>query len=478
MRSAFAAQAMNRFHFLIANLALCFLFSISPRASSEAQAQQESSATRKEARAAAANGDAELADRKYWQALAETPRDAGLALEVARFFADQTKYPEAIELYRRVLALAPRNEPAELGLADAYRGVHNYEEARSTLQRARRQHPKSAAVLSALGSLEIEAESFDAATEALRSAVALATDGVKLRNLLGSAYLSKGDSAAALVQFEKVLARDPVNQLAHYSRAQIFADTDQNEKALADAEQVVSAKPEYLPGRALLAKILVRLKECARAAEVLRPAVNPPPLDTQSLFLLGNAYDCAGQSELAAGARAEFAAASQADRKRAEDETQSKHLVEQANELARQNKFPGALDLLQQALEKNPKNGFAYSQKAKIYFSMHKPDEAREAIQQALQIQPYQPDFLYVAGVIAAQQGKQEEALAAFEKVTQINPKEADAFFEIGKIRLQKGDREGARAAFRRASELDPADADYRRAFDELSIAEKTRKKN
>jgi tetratricopeptide (TPR) repeat protein len=442
---------MNPSRLVLAKFALCFLASVCPRASSAEQSQQESTATRK---------------------------GTEVALESAQSLAKQKRWPDAIELYRRVLALSPRNEAAEIGLTDAYRGVHNYEEARTILQRARRRHPKSAAVLSALGTLEIEAESFDAAIEALRSAVALAPNDTNLRNLLGSAYLSKGDSTAALAQFEKVLARDPANQLAHYSSAKIFAGTGQNEKALTDAEQVVAAKPEYLPGRALLAKILVRLKQCARAAEVLRPAANPPVLDTQSLFLLGNAYECAGQTGLAAEAREEFAAASQQDRRRAENETQSKHLVEQANELARQDKFLDALELLKQALEKNPNNEFAHSQRAKIYFSMRNPDDAREEIQQALQIQPYQPDFLYVAGVIAAQQGKQEEALAAFEKVTQINPKEADVFYEIGKIRLQKGDREGALAAFRKASELDPADAVYKRAIAETSTPQETEKKN
>ena len=438
LRSALVAHAMKRFQFALAIFVLCFLLLLSPWASSEAQARQESSAARKAA----------LAD-----------------LASAQSLAKEERWPEAIELYRRALVLAPRNEAAEIGLADAYRGVHNYEEARSILQNARRRHPKSVAVLSALGSLEIEAESYDAAIEALRAAVAVAPDDAKLPNLLGTACMSKGDSAAALVQFEKVLARDPANQLAHYSRAQIFADTDQNEKGLADAEKVVAAKPDYLPGRALLAKILVRLKQCARAAEVLRPAANPPVLDTQSLFLLGNAYECAGHAELAAGAREEFAAASQGDRKRAEDETQSKHLVEQANEMARQNKFLEALELIQQALEKNPKNGFAYSQQAKIYFSMREPQKTSESIGKALGIQPYQPDFLYVAGVIAAQQGKQEEALAAFEKVTQINPKEADAYFEIGKIRLQQGDSAAAAIAFARAYALDPNDPEYLHAW-------------
>jgi tetratricopeptide (TPR) repeat protein len=433
---------MIRFQIVLAHVALCFLLLVSPQPScAVAGAQRKSVAENKEVRE---------------------------ALDYARSLAKQERLPETIEQYRRVLALAPRSEAAELGLAEAYRGVHNYEEARATLQMARRQHSKSVAVLSALGSLEIEAESYDAAIEALHAAAALAPNDVKLRNLLGTASLSKGDATAALVEFDKVLARKPSNQLAHYSRAQIFADTDQNDKALADAEQVVFAKPEYLPGRTLLAKILVRLKQCARAAEVLRPAENPLKLDTPSLFLLGNAYECAGKPELAAGAREEFAVASQADRKRAEDGTQSKHLVEQANELARQNKFSEGLELLNQALEKDARNGFAYSQKAKIYFSMQKSGEAREAIQQALQIQPFQPDFLYVAGVIAAQQGKQDEALAMFEKVTQINPKEADAHFEMGRIWVQRKDRARALAAFRKAVALEPNDTDYQRALKEL----------
>ena len=428
---------MNRFHFAFASLALCFPLPASP-ANRAAQEKQNTSATKK---------------------------DTQSLLVSAHALLQQGRFPEAIEIYRGVLALARRNEAAEIGLAEAYRGVHNYEEARSILQTARREHPKSVAVLSALGSLEIEAESFDAAIEVLRAAIAFAPQDVKLRNLLGSAQLSKGDSAAALVEFEKVLAREPENQLAHFSRAQFFADTDQNEKALADAESVFATKPEYLPGRALLAKILVRMKQCERAAEVLRPAMNPPVLDTPSLFLLANAYECAGKRELAAHAREEFAAASQADRKRAEDETQSKHLVEQANERARQNKFSEALDLLQQALEKNLQNGFAYSQQAKIYFSMHDAQKASEAIGKALAIQPFQPDFLYVAGVIAVSEGRTDQALAAFEKVTQVNPKEADAYFEIGKIRLQQGDSVAAKIAFGQAVALDPNDPDYMRAF-------------
>ena len=53
-------------------------------------------------------------------------------------------------------------------MAEAYRRVHNFEAARKVLQRAQREHPRSAAVWKALGNLELEAQLFDAAVGAFR----------------------------------------------------------------------------------------------------------------------------------------------------------------------------------------------------------------------------------------------------------------------------------------------------------------------
>lgn len=399
------------------------------------------------------------------QAEARAQRDSELSS--ARKLAAADQYPEAIGAYRKFLLSHPENETAAVELSECYRRVHNVDEAFSILRLARKRSPKSIRVLKAIGNLEIEAQSYDVAVEALRAALVLDPGDLEARNFLGSAYLGRNDSAAALAEFNRILLRDPQNQLAHYFRAQIFSDTGENEKALADAEAVVAARPNYLPGRVLLAKILVREKQCTRAVETLREAHEARELDAQALFILANAYDCAGQQEEAKSVREEFAMASQTEHQRAEGEIQSKHLVEQANQMALQSKFPEALALLEQALEKNPENAFAFSQKAKILFSTGDIGGAAAAIQRALSLQPFQPDFLYVQGVIAARENKLEEAVAAFTKATEINPNEADAFFEIGKIRAQQGDRAGALAAFRHAAALDPNDPDYQRAVAE-----------
>jgi Flp pilus assembly protein TadD len=168
---------------------------------------------------------------------------------------------------------------------------------------------------------------------------------------------------------------------------------------------------------------------------------------------------------------AAFEAASQSDRSARENEAQSKHLVQQANDAALKNDRAGALDLLQQALAKNPKDGTAYSLLAKIYYSSGQIDRASDAITKALEVQPNHPDVLYVQGKILQRQGKQDEALAAFVHTTLVNPKEADAFFEMGAIYQQRNDRVRAMAAYKRAVDLSPDDPDYRRALASVSNA-------
>src|ERR1700683_893283 len=51
------------------------------------------------------------------------------------------QFVQAIERYQEWLWLQPADMAAEIGLARAYRGVHNYAEARHLLELAHREHP-------------------------------------------------------------------------------------------------------------------------------------------------------------------------------------------------------------------------------------------------------------------------------------------------------------------------------------------------
>lgn len=415
----------------------------------------------------------------YAQTAAE---QAQLLIEQGYTQAATSQFADAIASYQAALRLTPHNVNAEIGLAQAYRGVHNFEAAKEILERAHREHPKSAAPLAVLGDLDIQLQTYEAAITHLSAALAWQPTSAEARNRLAIAYKAKGDAGDALAQISKLLARDPNDALALYTRGQIYADQNKDSLALPDAERVVELQPKNSPGRLLLAKILVRPPDratheeiksrCGRAATALEPLAASPSADSQTLFLLSRAYQCAGQGENAQEELAKFEKASQNDRATNENKTQAKHLVQQADELAIKNDFAGSLDLLQQAIAMDSTYAAAYSQLAKLYYSAGDIDRASEAITQALTREPYHPEYLYVHGKILEKESNLDAALVAFLQSTLVNPKESDAYFEMGTIYQKRGDRTKALAAYKKALELSPDDPDYKRALMSLNSSQ------
>jgi tetratricopeptide (TPR) repeat protein len=428
----------------------------------------------------AAAGNADTAEGDYVSALAKVPSDATLRVAYGNFLLTQHRYADAIAQFQEVLDRAPHRLDAEAGLATAYRGAHNFDEAKRVLLAAHTEHPGDARPLTDLGDLEIEVQSYDAAITYLKSAVALSPNDVAAHERLMIAYKAKGDSAKALAQASAVFARDPKNVVAHFTRAEIYADQNKNALALKDAERVVELQPRNARGRALLGKILLRapgdesheqaVARCKHAVEILEPlaagAAAPP--DSDSLFLLARAYQCAGEADKAAETNAAFEKSSKNDRATKENQTQAKHLVEQANEMAQKNDLNGATEILNQAIALDPSYGPAYSQLAKIYYSEGKLDEASDAIAKALERDANQPDFLYVRGKIYERQNRLDDALADFQRTVAIDPNESDAYFEIGQILQHDGNRDGALKAYEAAARLAPDDPDFKRALEAL----------
>jgi tetratricopeptide (TPR) repeat protein len=462
-------------------LALPLLFSATRSPIAGQAASQAARNFKLEAHAAAANSQWEQAAASYQKAIEMQPRDADLRVDLGAALANLGRQTDAIASYEAALRITPRNLPAELGLAQSYRAVHNYNETRRMLERAHREHPAKAAPLAALGDLELELQTYDAAIGHLKAAVALDPSNSKTRNFLAAAYKAKGDQENALQQLANVLARDPQNALAYFLRAQIYSDRNEDARALPDAERAVALQPKNPSARLVLAKILVRAPEdaqlseitarCTRAVSLLEPLLTTKSGDSETLFLLSRAYRCAGRQDQAQKTLSAFEAASQNDRTTKQQQLEAKHLVDQAEEHAMKNDFPAALDLLQQAVEKDPTFSPAYSLLAKLNYSAGNLERAGEAISQALKISPNVPDFLYVQGKIFEKEGKLDEALAAFQRITLVNPRESDAYFEMGVIYQQRNDRPRALAAYKKASELSPDDADYRRAVAALSTA-------
>src|SRR3989441_5451146 len=361
----------------------------------------------------------------YHRAMELDPRDASVHVELGQLYEFMNQPVEAIVAFRGALDADPQNETAELGLSDAYRQVFNRSEARRVLEEAARRHPQSAGPLVRLGEMDIESQGYNDALKRLRQALRLSPSDATARIDLATVYQARGQMDQALRELNLAIKQSPRAAAAFYLRASIYADRNDDAHALEDARKVIELQPDNQRGRALLAKLEIRIHECAKAVALLEPEAERAGAET--LYLLARAYECDGQPDPARKTMAQFAERSESEHSSQQNKMQADYLATRAGEMARRNQLIAALGLLNQALVKDPENGKANAQLAKIYYSQGEVSKAREAVARALKTTPYQPDYLYVLGRVLEQQGDLPGALSTFEKTVEVDPRGRDA---------------------------------------------------
>ena len=447
-------------------LARVICWSLLPVYAAQTPAQTDSASVAgllEQARAALRGHRYEETVTLYHRAMELDPRDASIHVELGQLYEFMNQPVEAIVAFRRALDADPQNERAELGLSDAYRKVFNRSEARRVLEEAARQHPQSAAPLVGLGEMDIESQGYDDALKRLQQALRLNPAEATARIDLATVYQARGQMDQALRELNLAIQQSPHAAVAFYLRASIYADRNDDARALEDARKVIELQPDNQRGRALLAKIEVRVHECAKAVALLGPEAARAGAET--LYLLARAYECDGKQDLARQTMTQFAERSRSEHSSQQNKMQADYLATRAGEMARGNQLTAALGLLNQALAKDPENGKANAQLAKIYYSQGEVGKAREAVARALKTSPYQPDYLYVLGRVLEQQGDLPGALSIFEKTVEVDPGESDAYYEMGMVYLKTNDRARGLEALKRAVQLAPDDADYRAAL-------------
>ncbi len=111
-----------------------------------------------------------------------------------------------------------------------------------------------------------------------------------------------------------------------------------------------------------------------------------------------------------------------------------KHLDDKGNALIKSNNFSGAMEIINLAIQANPKDVVALNNKAYILENTDKYDEALEVINQALEVNPQFSSGWLTKGYILSGLGKTEEALNAFNETLKLNPDNKNAKWGIDNI--------------------------------------------
>jgi len=155
----------------------------------------------------------------------------------------QGKPSEAIELFRRLLAINPRSFSALVSLGNAYTALGKTDDAESCLRKA----------------LEIDPKSSDA------------------HLALGRLFLAKDRLQDAVSQFEQALVMDRDNPRAHYEMGRILITTGRHRDAVSHFRQAVKSNQRYHEAHYALGKALMKLGEYRSAMDSFRRTLEIKP---------------------------------------------------------------------------------------------------------------------------------------------------------------------------------------------------------
>jgi tetratricopeptide (TPR) repeat protein len=289
------------------------------------------------------------------------------------------RYEKALEVYERVIQLAPTDANAYHRKGIALNRLGRNKEALEVYEQAIRLDPTYAEVYYnkgiALGDLGRNKEALLAYEQAIRldptHAEAYYHKGVALSRL--------GRNEEALVIYEQATRLDPKNADAHYNKGIILGKIGRYEEALLAYEQVIRLAPT--DARAYMEKgnMLSKLGRNEEALVIYEQAIRLDPKNAHIPYNKGVA-------------------------------------------LGRLGRYEEALLAYEYAIQLAPSRADAHYNKGITLGNLGRYEEALLAYEQVIRLDPSRAEAIYNKGVIFGNLGRYEEALAACEQVIRLDP--------------------------------------------------------
>jgi putative PEP-CTERM system TPR-repeat lipoprotein len=271
------------------------------------------------------------------QLLSAQPRDAGVLVLGASYFAAQHQLARARSLLHQALAIEPDNWAAwvalarvedssgdtataqrqlqaalaahpqilqlRLALADALARARQFDQARALLAGAA-QAARQPAVQFALARLALLQGNVAQANQSLAHAIAARPGSAATVEQAGLLLFADHQNEAALARFAQAAQLEPGNPLYWLNTARAQLAVNQPLAAEASLEKAVRLQPNWLPAEDLLVGIDLRQGKAQAALMRVKALLRQDPNDPQALTLEGDVELAANQPAAALGAYA------------------------------------------------------------------------------------------------------------------------------------------------------------------------------
>ena len=171
-------------------------------------------------------------------------------------YAEEKRYPEAIEEYQSALKRNPIAVGLHFSIGVAYWVLHEPDKAEPELKEALKENPEDPMTNLYLGDIDVQDQRFEEAFKYLHAAEEAHLDVPQMHTLLGRCYQERHDPESAKHELLLAIRGDPTAAAPHYLLAQIYRelhDTNASARELSQFDnlsKLATDKAQAAPGTA------------------------------------------------------------------------------------------------------------------------------------------------------------------------------------------------------------------------------------
>jgi|HubBroStandDraft_2_1064218.scaffolds.fasta_scaffold09036_2 tetratricopeptide (TPR) repeat protein len=321
---------------------------------------------------------------RTWTAIAkQNPQDAAAFASLGLVLARQKKYAEAVQAYKRALALDVKlpGMQLNLGLAEFRQG--HFPAAIGSFRVVLKDDPKNKQALTLLGLSYYGAKQFPQSIQYLAVAAKDEPGNIELARILAQSCLLSRKYHCALDETRRILQLNPNSVAAHVLSAEALDGLGRTPEAIAEIQTALKMSPHEPDLNFGLGYLYWRENKFNEATVAFRQELAINSQNAQAIVYLGDIA-------------------------------------------AKGNDFAGALPLLQRAIEINSDLRIAYMDIGSIFVEQKHYEQAIEQFKRAEKLDPSESDAHYRLARLYKDLGNQEASAKEFEAVRGLQKKKQE----------------------------------------------------
>ena len=355
----------------------------------------------------------------------QTPMDLKLLLRLARLYMKNSNYSEAERVYRKCIKNSPENAELMVEYAICLIKDSKYDDAEVELERALSIKPGMVQAFLTCASLYEKTGNTNKHISFMMLAANAAPENFDIRLNLAEQLRKYGDFVGAISQYDQILAFNPNQETACFSKGLILMKQEKLTEANQCFIRIINNNPSAFDAHFNLASCYYRQKKYALAINHFRISSRNKDLANRSLYLMAQCYSKRNDFDQAIVAMEKLIAV---DDKNVSYQKALGEFYEGAGE------YDMASDVYYDLTLLAPKRSEFWLKLAHCQIKTNNFQKAERTLNKVFRVQPGHIEGHKVLAELYAAKHLYKEAIEEYQRILMLNENNGEIYLSLAKI--------------------------------------------